>query len=170
MEAYYCVMPPTATHVLQKNERVYRQVVAWIKAPDQSPAALAGYAWLQDRWHSVPSETAPASRTCCVATAAVLLAGGEVIPPVRTGRLCWSQAQAVIDGESPRLVADAGRDVLGLTAAEAALVFSSRRTADQLASLQPFFDKNNPITPSAIEFSTRDELLVSVTSWLSASR
>ena len=101
-----------------------------------------------------------------MATAAVLVGGGHVIPPCQSSLLAWSETRAHMPGEKPLPVAHVGRQVLGLTGAEATVVFSTRRTVSQLVALEPFFRDNSPITPAAVTATSREDLAFAVADWL----
>jgi uncharacterized protein YciW len=93
------------------------------------------------------------------------------MPPRKLDLLHWSETRAVVtEGEAPRPVADAGRQVLGLTSREAVLVFSARRTAAQLLALAPFFRDNRPITPASISLDNREEVALTLADWLHPAR
>lgn len=128
-----------ATRPPRRNAELLSRVVAWIDQqatgqPTIEPA-LAGYAWDQCTWYV---EYGPGDRSCCVATATVLLAGYKVTESPHAGI-----ARVVGSNLS---VSKLAQRILCITDDEAGLLFLSTLTRLQLGRALSCFFGDRPVT------------------------
>jgi len=140
--------PRYAVPLRVKDAALYRQVTTWAKATAggvlETTGPLAGIAWDQKAWHAVYDD---GTRTCCVAGATVLLAGGVFGHEVATCARPGHQYKACLIPGTTWMedMPVAASMLLGIDPGESWTVFAPNRTLEQLLAMVPAFETNTPV-------------------------